>query len=633
MVIVNEYREKSDYKVRKSGNMKQFTRKTPHNLIFILVLSIFGSACTTPAAIVETKQAEKPKKTSIATSKSATKSNNLDKLAKSKKSIDSNAKQALSKVVPVLKQSPQLSAELLFRLMTAEVAGQRGNLDVAVQQYNKAALLSNDPKIAERATQIAIFSRDNDSALKIAEHWVTIDPENPEVHQVLGSMNLRQGNIDSAIIHFEKVLKSTKTNEKQGFLLITSLLSKERDKTSALEVMKRLVEPRQQNPNAQFAYGQLAALVGELDIAVLALNRVIELKPLWTKAHILRSNILFRQKKEIKALSLLVEALEENPSNTDLRMYYARKLVDDKRLNDAKKQFELVLDDQDDNVDATFAVALLALRSGDLDDAETNFLKLVERHKREDEANYYLGQIAEYRENFSEARRWYSVIESGHYFIDAKIKLALIMAREDGVPAARKFLQDIQTQSVEHELRILVAEGEILRSKKMYSDAFDHYTESLASLPDNTQLLYARALMADKLNRLDVAEDDLKNILAKEPNNAQALNALGYTLADRTDRYAEALEYIQRAHRLRPNDAAIKDSLGWIQYRLGNTEEAIKYLKEAFKLMKDPEIAAHLGEVLWVMGERESAKELWDEALKATPDHELLRHVIERFNK
>jgi tetratricopeptide (TPR) repeat protein len=612
--------------------MKQFTSKTPLNLIIVLIFSMILNACTTPGAVSDSKQAQKPKNSTVVESKTtAGKSTNLDKLTQSKKSQDTNAAKAFNKVVP--KQSPKLSAELLFRLMTAEVAGQRGNLDVAVQQYNKAAILSNDPKIAERATQIAIFSRDNDSALKIAEHWVTIDPENPEVHQVLGSMYLRQGNADLALEHFEKVVTAGNKNQQQGFLLITSLLSKERDKTTALEVMRRLVEPRKNNAHAQFAYGQLAALVGELDTAVDALNRVIELKPLWTKAHILRSNILFRQKKELKALNLLVEALEENPSNTDLRMYYARKLVDDKRLNDAKKQFELVLEDKEDNVDATFAVALLALRSGDLDSAEVNFLKLVERHKREDEANYYLGQIAEHRENYSEARRWYSVIQNGHYYIDAKIKLALIIAREDGVAPARKFLQELQTQSVEQELRILVAEGEILRSKKMYGEAFNHYTESLASLPDNTQLLYARALMADKLDRLDVAEDDLKNILAKEPNNAQALNALGYTLADRTDRYAEALEYIQRAHRLRPNDAAIKDSLGWIQYRLGNTEEAIKYLTEAFALMKDPEIAAHLGEVLWVTGDRDSAKALWEEALKATPDHELLLHVIERFNK
>ncbi|VAW96047.1 FIG140336: TPR domain protein [hydrothermal vent metagenome] len=594
-----------------------------------LILSVFLQACSTPAPVTSVKQADFHKKNEpIKSQAKTTKSIKPDKTAKEPK-----AAQITEKVIPQVEESPQISAELLFRLMTAEVAGQRGNLAVAVQQYNQAALLSQDPKIAERATQIAIFSRDNDSALNIAKHWVKIDPDNPEVHQVLGSMYLRQGNVDVALFHFEKVIELGKNNQQQGFMLITSLLSKERDKTTALEVMKKLVGSRHQNAFAQFAYGQLASLFGELDVAVSALNQVVLLQPKWTKAQILRGNVLFRQKKKLKAFNLLVSVLEENPSNTELRMYYARKLVDDKRLNEARKQFELVLNDQGDNIDATFAVALLSLRSGDLDYAETKFLKLVERKQREDEASYYLGQIAEHREKYSEARRWYSVIDSGHYYIDAKIKLAMIIAREENVAVARKFLQDLTTQSAEQELRILVAEGELLRKAKNYGEAFNHYTESLASMPDNTQLLYARALMADKLNRLDVAEDDLKNILAREPNNAQALNALGYTLADRTDRYAEALEYIERAHRLRPNDAAIKDSLGWIQYRLGNTSEAIKYLREAFKLMKDPEIAAHLGEVLWVMGEQESAKALWDDALKATPDHELLLHVIERFKK
>jgi len=608
--------------------MKILTRKIPRNVATALILSVLMQACSTSTPLTSTNQTKSNEKAAVIVTEKKPKSSKIVKSTE-KKTVESASK----KHKKIKSSSAKLSAELLFRLMAAEIAGQRGNLSVAVQQYDKAALLSNDPKVAERATRIAIFSRDNDSALKIANHWVKIDPENPEVHQVLASMNLRKGNIDVALFHFEKVISAANSNQQKGFLLITSLLSKERDKVKSLKLMKKLVKSREKNSYAQFAYGQLASVVGELDTALVALNKVIELKPKWTKAQILRSNILFRQKKKIKALKLLVEALDENSSNTELRMYYARKLVDDKRLNDARTQFELVLDEQENNVDATFAVALLALRAGDLDYSETKFLKLAERHKRENEANYYLGQIAEHREKYSEARRWYGVVNSGHYFIDAKIKLALIISREDSVEKAREFLQALTTKTAAQELQILVAEGELLRNAKMYGDAFNHYTESLASLPDNTQLLYARALMADKLNRLDVAEEDLKNILAREPNNAQALNALGYTLADRTDRYAEALEYIERAHRLRPNDAAITDSLGWIQYRLGNMTKAVKHLRTAFELMKDPEIAAHLGEVLWVIGEQDSAKELWDEALKETPDHELLLHVIERFNK
>jgi len=614
--------------------MSKCNSKFPKKLATALIFSVILAACSTTTPDNAGNLASSSNKSDVLKSKNPTKVANSSKNSKKNNvDIQQSGTKPKQSVEVAAKPKPILTAELLFRLMSAEIAGQRGNLDVAVQQYDKAAMLSNDPKVAERATQIAIFSRNNDSALKIAKHWVTIDPDNPEVHQVLGSMYLRQGNADLALYHFEKVIAAANNDPRKGFLLITSLLSKERDKATALKVMEKLVATRENNAFAQFAYGQLASLVGELDTAYIALNHVVELKPKWTKAQILRSNILYRQDKKIKALALLEASLENNPANTELRMYYARKLVDDKRLNDAREQFELVLEEQEENVDATFAVALLAMRSGDLDYAETKFLLLVERKKRQDEANYYLGQIAEHRENYIEARRWYSVINSGHYFIDAKIKLALIISREDSVAAAREFLQKVPKQTAEQELRLLVAEGEILRSKKMYGEAFNHYTESLASLPDNTQLLYARALMADKQNRLDVAEEDLKNILAREPNNAQALNALGYTLADRTDRYAEALEYIERAHRLRPNDAAIKDSLGWIQYRLGNTDKAVKYLREAFDLMKDPEIAAHLGEVLWVMGEQESAQELWEEALKGTPDHELLLHVIERFNK
>ena len=211
--------------------------------------------------------------------------------------------------------------------------------------------------------------------------------------------------------------------------------------------------------------------------------------------------------------------------------------------------------------------------------------------------------------------------------------MAEVDAKAGKVTQARERLQAVEVDSLELEQQLLLAEGEILREVKMYQEAFDLYSEGLASMPDNLNILYARALTAEKIERIDVTFSDLEKIIKLDPENGQALNALGYTLVDRTDRIKQGLDYIMRAYELTPDDPAILDSIGWANYRLGNHEEALKYLRMAFEKLKDAEIAAHLGEVLWVLGEKDSARDVWDEALRETPTHKLLNDVIKRFTK
>ena len=207
------------------------------------------------------------------------------------------------------------------------------------------------------------------------------------------------------------------------------------------------------------------------------------------------------------------------------------------------------------------------------------------------------------------------------------------MAKAGNLDAARKRLHNIEATSATVKLRLYLAEGDLLRSTNHDQKAFELYSDALLKMPGNSQLLYARALTAEKLEHLDVALQDLKTIVKHEPNNVQALNALGYTLADRTKRYKEALKYIEAAYKLNSTDPAIIDSLGWVYYRMGNHEKALQYLQQAFALLKDPEIGAHLGEVLWVMGKQQQARKVWDEALQTQPQHKALRDVIKRFTK
>jgi tetratricopeptide (TPR) repeat protein len=526
-----------------------------------------------------------------------------------------------------------LTPDILYRLLTAEIAGQRGHIHTAVKQYLAAAKESRDPAVAERATRIAVYARDDASALKAAELWAELQPHSIEAHQVAAAMYVRAGNTKKAHDQLEQVIADSKSGDRHTFMLITALLSKEKDKKVALQVMQQLVASRQHNPEALYAYAQLALLVGDLNTAEKAAEQVRSLRPDWADTHILLSNILYRQGHQVEAMASLKAAVEQYPDNTMLRDYYARRLVDEKHYKEAREQFQALLEHAPDNHEAEYALGLLSMQLHDLDDAQTHFQHLVDIKNRVNEASYYLGQIAEQRDKQEQAIHWYESVTDGQYQVDAQIRIALIEARMGKVEKARERLHEIQPESAELEQRLYLAEGEILTQAKQYQEAFDLYNEALTKMPDNLSLLYARALSAEKLDHIDIALADLKKIVEADPNNVQALNAYGYTLVDRTDRIMEGYKYIQQAYNTSPDDPAILDSMGWANYRLGKYPEAIKYLRKALESLKDPEIAAHLGEVLWVSGDHEQARDVWEAARRETPSHKMLLDVIKRFTQ
>ena len=532
---------------------------------------------------------------------------------------------------PAPAASSELSGELLYYLLSAEIAGQRGRLDVAVPFYLKAAQLSRDPDIVERATRVAVYARDEKSALAAAQLWVELQPDNLEAHQVSAALLMREGKVDEALPHLERVLSADPQNGHNSYMLITSLLSKEKDKQASLEAMEKLLATRRHDPEALYAYAHLAMLVGSLDKAESAIKEVIDQLPNWSEAHILRANILIRQGQNERALSLMQETLQNYPGDVAIRLFYARRLVDERRYEQAREQFSVLLDYKPDAPEALFAMGLLNLQTQRPAEAQRNFERLVELGQRVAEAHYYLGQTAEMQGDTKAAMQYYTEVREGNNYIDAQIRIAALLAVEGDIDAARAHLQNISAPTLDVELRLFLAEGEILRNVNKYQDAYDVYSMALQQMPDNPQLLYARALMAEKLGRIDEAIGDLELIVKNEPNNAEALNALGYTLVDLTHRILEGKQYIDKALKLKPNDPAILDSMGWAYYRLGQHKKALQYLQQAFDKLKDPEIAAHLGEVLWVLGNKDQARQIWDEALRETPKDKVLLNVIERF--
>jgi tetratricopeptide (TPR) repeat protein len=528
-----------------------------------------------------------------------------------------------------------LTGELLYYLLAAEMALHRNQLGVAVQGYARAAEISNDPRIAERATRIAVYARDEQRALQAARKWVRLEPDNSEPHQVLAALLVRSGHGEEALKHFEAVLNldTNHQEERKRYMLITSLLSKEKDKQTALEVMEKLVAKRRDNPDALYALSYLALLVGNLDKAEQAVEQTLKLRPHWTEAHLLRANILYRKGESERLIRLLREELDDRPDDLQLRMFLARKLIDDKKYNEARDEFAEVLEYHPNNPDALYAMGLLGLQINDVEQAEQSFKQLIAQKQKVDEARYYLGQAAEMQNRPELALDYYAMIKHGRHYVDARIRTASILAKQGDIEAAREYLQNTTADTLDVELRLYLAEGQILREAREYGEAYKLYSVALQQMPDNTQLLYARALTAEKLDRLDVTIKDLQTIIEQEPNNAEALNALGYSLVDATDRIDEGINYIKRAFQLKPDDPAIVDSMGWAYYRKGDYDKALSYLRKAFNMLKDGEIAAHLGEVLWVSGRKDDARKVWEDALRDTPKHQILLNVIQRFTE
>lgn len=564
-----------------------------------------------------------------ATGKQATDSKDSNKSSSAKSSQDNKA--VTTTVKPESKT--ELSGEILYYLFSAEIAAQRGQIGLSAALYTKAAEVTRDPRVAQQATRIAYYARDDKRAISAALLWNELEPQNLEARQVLAALLVRVGKTTEAAEHFEYVLNNGKHSERQGFMLITSLLSKEKDKQAALAVMKQLLANRKNNPNALYAYAQLAFLVGNLDDAVRTITKVIELQPEWTEAHILQSNIFVRQGNKAHSIEVLRQTVEAQSDNTKLRMFYARNLVDAKQFDEAAKQFSYLTDDEKLQHEARYALGLLTLQMNKPKKAAEYFTQLLKDKKHVVESQYYIAQSYELQNELDKAISAYQNVRHNQYGFEAELRIAQILAKQGHIDEARRRLQNMSPDSLEKELRVYITEGEVLNSVKQYDEAFKLYTEALQQLTDNNRLLYARALTAEKLGKIDLAVKDLKSIVKREPKNAQALNALGYTLIDKTQRIEEGLEYVKQALKLEPDDPAIHDSMGWAYYRLGQYDEALKYLKRAFEKLKDAEIAAHLGEVLWVAGEHEAAQEVWNAALQHTPNDDLLLNVMQKFSE
>ncbi len=529
--------------------------------------------------------------------------------------------------------SVDLSEELLFKLMLAEVAIQRGQPHIAVQAYLELARETRDPRVAQRATEVAWNARFNSAALEAAGIWLQADPGSAQARQIIAALLVNQAQLAEARPHLEKWLAADRENVGAGFLQLGSLLARHKDKMAVFKLMQALAQPYPSVPEARLSVAQAASNAGEHQAALDEARAALKLKPDWEMAALFIAQSLQRQSgSDEEATRFLGEYLQSHPKASDVRLNYARLLANAKNYAEARKQFEVLVTEAPRNADIAMAVALLAIQANDFDAAETQLKRVLELdYKDPDVARYYLGQLNEERKRFDEALKWYGSITEGEQYVNAQARYAGILAKQGKLPEARKHLQQATARDNVQRVQLTQAEAQLLRDANAYQEAFELLGQALDKMPNTPDLLYDHAMAAEKVNRLDVLEGNLKALIKLRPDHAHAYNALGYTLADRNQRIEEAHGLIETALKLAPEDPFIMDSMGWVLYRMGRGKEGLDYLHKAFKMRPDAEIAAHLGEVLWALGQHDQAKKIWGGALKDHPNSELLQNTLKRF--
>lgn len=525
-----------------------------------------------------------------------------------------------------------LDKDLVYGLIVAEIAAKRGEFQVAFDEYYKAAARSGDPVAAERATHIARLTKNQPAVLKAVTLWEELTPDSVAAQRFAVVAHADAGNKERAVHHLGEMVRLVEAKGVDGYLQAGLVVAKLKDKALGLDLMGDLVKTAQDNPQAWYAYSVVAVGAEQYPLAETNLRKAIQLKGEWSQAQVLLSRILFAQGNKDEARSTLEQALVKNPDDKVVRIAYARFLVDIKDYETARKEFLALLEKDPDNADVLFASGILALQLEKSDEARSRFERLVKLKKRPHESAFYLGQIEEIAGNKDKAVHWYKRVK-GRHLLDSRIRLARLYAESGNMKTARELLQQMRSQAPQESVRLYLVEGELLREFDDAEEALRLYDQALSQHPDHVDLLYARGLHAANTGHLDIMEKDFRKLLEKDANNADALNALGYTLADQTDRHKEALGYIKRALALKPESAAVLDSMGWVQYRLGNKSEAVKYLQKAMKAFPDAEIAGHLGEVLWSMGEKSKAEKIWDEGLELDPENKPLLDILKRHGK
>lgn len=523
-------------------------------------------------------------------------------------------------------------SEVMYRVFAAELLGNEGDLQGAVGEYLEAAMESDDPAIAMRATRVAFAAQAWQQASMAADRWAYLDPENIAARESAALSMLATADYAAAELQLQRLLELSADKE-QAWSAISSLLGRSASPEKAMKVLSNLLEAAgEQSSSAAglHAQSQLAVRLGDLARAYSLAQQAVAIQPERVEFLAWAGRLALNQGNMAEGLDYFRQAWEQQPDDHDLTLAYADLLARDGQEQAARD----LLVNMQQSPDVMLTRILFELGAKKIDAA----MALYEQFKTMtfDDAQlqaFYLAQSAEAVDRTAEAITFYGQVEDHDLAIEAAVRRAELTAAMGDMTGARNILATLRVHSDQAVVEeSWLTEARILQQRGLNDQAFEVLSAALQQLGQSIPIRYSHALLAAEAGQTEVAEQDLRFILSEQPENVAALNALGYTLADQTERYDEAEDLIRQAFALQPNDASITDSMGWVAYRQGRLAEAVAYLRKAWELDHNAEIAAHLGEVLWQQGEHDAARQAWAEGMQADPENRTLLETMQRLD-
>lgn len=524
-----------------------------------------------------------------------------------------------------------LTAEWLYGLLAGEMAARYGGASVAADTYLQLARETRDPRIAKRASEFAMFSGKVKEASEALGLWVELDPDADEAREQLLIALLRSGKLADSKLLIENMLERQPKRAGALFVQLARLLARQPDKQAAANMLSELAAKFPDLPEARFAHLAVAAEANDQAAVNEEFSRLAQIAPVWDLPVVWYADRL-RRSDSAQAIGFLEQQLAaRKQAGLEPQLMLIRLYAEQQRYAEAEQRTNLALQRFANHADLLNMSGLLHLQFGRFAKARQALeASLAANYSDPDALRLTLGQINEELKEPTLAMQWYKQVQPGNEYLLARLRLAQLEAEAGNWQQAIDDLKPLGSDAISAG-KVVATQVQIARKQNDIEQGLALLDDALQRYPRSVQMLYDRSLLLEQQARIADAERDLRLILQIEPEHGHALNALGYMLTVHTQRYKEALVYIEKAHKQQPDDAMVLDSLGWVYFKLGKLEQALTHLQASYKRLQDPEIAAHLGEVLWQRGQRDEAKKLWQEGLKKDPQHKILRETMQRL--
>jgi tetratricopeptide (TPR) repeat protein len=539
---------------------------------------------------------------------------------------------------PVVISPPSDEEKNLALLLEAELDLNRGNPEDALHNYIEVAKHTQDPKIAERATKLALNYGSEEQAIEPASIWAKTDPKSVEANLTIAGLLLLKLEGNQTIPYLRTLISQEKMNLDKSLLSLYRQLNNE----SAQKLFQKLLfdltlDPAYKNKSEALALhlvlAEIFILEGQTELAYLHSAPLAESRNVFlpARAHIVHAQVLFLKGNNQGAIAYLENHIKQDNSETVLRIYLLDLLIENNQPEKAKAELNKIAKLKNLSSAEILQVAKIALEATWFKEAKSFFFMAKDDEKEGDNAKYFMARIEDLENNPTVAIEWYKQVMSGPYSLNSHLRAAMLLSRQNQTPQALVLLDELEPETIEEYKKIILTQSQILLQSQQSQEGYELLTKALMDLPEDEEILYARAIHAIQLKNYIQAENDFKSILKFEPNHPETLNALGYLLVEHLKKSDDAYPYLAKAIQLEPNNPSIMDSLGWFYYKQGNKAEALKWLQQAFKLSNDVVIATHLSEVLYSMDQTESAKKVLANALQRYPNEPTLLETQEKF--